>query len=180
MTELVIVIDGSEAEEAARMFDQFDHFLGRELTVAMEGSLAFVQSQVEARTPVNFGTLRASITHEIDTPFPDLTGYVATPKGSEADPYARVIEYGRKPGSKPPPVAAIQLWATRKLQIPEDEIEAVSRFIALAIGHRGFSPEWDVGPTGARMFEEGAAVSEPHIIQLFTNAVKRAVDRFKV
>jgi len=175
--DLVITIDASEAEEAARFFDQFDEFLAQDLNVAMEASLQFVEGQVAGRTPVGVtGNLQKSITHKIETPFPNMTGYVFSPLAD----YARVIEYGRTPGAKPPPVDAIQLWVTRKLQVPEESIEEVSRLIALAIGHRGFSPEWDVGPTGAKMFEEATEVSTPYVVQQFANAVDQAVRRFKV
>jgi len=51
--------------------------------------------------------------------------------------YAGVIEYGRRPGSKRPPVEAIARWAQRKFSMPYPQARRVSFAIARSIGRRG-------------------------------------------
>ena len=52
--------------------------------------------------------------------------------------YAPVIELGRRPGQRRPPVAPIALWARRILGLPSDEAERAAYAISIAIGRRGF------------------------------------------
>ena len=52
-------------------------------------------------------------------------------------PYSSVIEYGRRPGSKPPPPAPIQRWLQRRLGMDEKEAQSVAWLVARAIGYRG-------------------------------------------
>lgn len=172
MTELILNIDASEVYKAAQDLNQLEAILAEELNVAMESSLQLLEGQVVARTPVDTGALRDSINHGIDAPFPNLLGYVGSPR----DPYARVIEYGRTPGSRPPPVDAIRLWVERKLNVPEEEVLGVAWLIAQHIGLYGFTTI----PEGARMFEESTETSAPFINQIFRNAVQKTANRLKI
>lgn len=52
-------------------------------------------------------------------------------------PYAAVIEYGRRPGSRPPPSEPIARWAQRKLRLPYEQAKGVAFAIARSIGRRG-------------------------------------------
>lgn len=52
-------------------------------------------------------------------------------------PYAAVIEYGRTPGSKPPPVEPIARWAQRRLRLPYEQARGIAFAIARSIGRRG-------------------------------------------
>ena len=52
-------------------------------------------------------------------------------------PYAGVIEYGRRPGARPPPTKAIARWAQRKFGIPYKEARGIAFMIARSIGRRG-------------------------------------------
>ena len=56
-------------------------------------------------------------------------------------PYAAVIEYGRRPGAKAPPYAAILDWVRSKLvgngEIEEWEAEGVAKAIQISIGRKG-------------------------------------------
>lgn len=54
-------------------------------------------------------------------------------------PYAAVIEYGRRPGSKPPPVEPIARWAQRRLRLPYEQAKGVAFAIARSIGRRGLT-----------------------------------------
>lgn len=52
-------------------------------------------------------------------------------------PYAAVIEYGRTPGSRPPPVEPIARWAQRRLSLPYEQARGIAFGIARSIGRRG-------------------------------------------
>jgi hypothetical protein len=54
-------------------------------------------------------------------------------------PYAIVIDQGRTPGARRPPVAPIALWVRRKLDIHQD-VQRVAFLLARAIGRRGIAP----------------------------------------
>jgi hypothetical protein len=152
-------------EETAASVDAYPQFVSQELNVAMEAALQLLEGQVAARTPVNTGQLRQSITHQILSPFPNLIGQVGSPL-----PYAPVMEEGRRPGAKMPPVDAIKLWVVRKLGIPPEEADGVAFVIARSIARKGIE--------GRHMFQEGLEVSEPHINRLFDDAIARSVARF--
>ena len=169
---LVLDIDLSDINEAVADLETFPLDLSRELTLAMNLSLEFVKGQVAVRTPVNAGTLRDSLNHQIVSPFPNLVGAVGSPLQ-----YAETIEKGRRPGSKMPPVDAIALWAVRKLGLSPEEAEGAAWAIAKHIAKHGFSPRGEVGPTGKKMFKEGYEAATPHVNQLFDSAVARATAR---
>ena len=167
---LILDIDLSGIDETKANIVGYPADLSRELNVAMASSLSLLKQAVADRTPVDTDKLRGGITSETISVFPDLVGSVS----SGDIPYAPVIEHGRTPGSRMPPVDAIKLWVIRKLQLPEDEVEGAAWAIAKSIAKHGFSPEHDVGPTGAKMFTKGLEASEPYINQLFNSAVARA------
>ena len=52
-------------------------------------------------------------------------------------PAADVIERGRRPGSRPPPVNAIKQWAKRRIGLSEAEAEKAKWPISMAIAKRG-------------------------------------------
>ena len=162
---LILDLDISGLQDATADLEAYPQWLGKELTVAMESGLQLLEGQVAERTPVNFGTLRGSISHQIMSPFPNLIGRVGSPL-----PYAIVMEEGRKPGARMPPVDAIKLWVVRKLQVPPDEAESVAWAVAKSIAKKGIE--------GKHMFKEGLEASEPHIKRLFDSAIGRATQRF--
>jgi hypothetical protein len=171
--DLILDIDTTGLQDVLADVDAFPQDVARELTIAMESALQFVEKQVAARTPVNEGFLRGSINHLILSYFPDIIGEVTTPMD-----YAIVIERGRKPGSRMPPIDAIQQWAVRKLGLSPDEAASAAWGIAKSIAKHGFSEKGEVGPRGKRMFEEGFEVSKPYVNTLFDNAIARSVARF--
>lgn len=52
-------------------------------------------------------------------------------------PYASIVEYGRRPGTRMPPVRAIVLWAKRRLGKKASEAASIAYAIAKAIARRG-------------------------------------------
>ncbi len=173
---LILDLDVSGLQDATADLEAFPQWLGKEMTVAMDKGLSVLHQQVVERTPTDSDTLRGGIYRENESPYPNLVGRVGAPAGAAA--YAIVIEKGRKPNSRMPPVDAIEKWVFRNLQLPPDEVEGAAWAIAKSIAKRSFSPEHDVGPTGAKMFKEGLEASEPHIKTLFDNAIARATQRF--
>ena len=55
-------------------------------------------------------------------------------------PYAMNIDYGRRSGSRPPPVAAITRWVQIKMGLPYPEAKKRAYPIAKLIGQRGLFP----------------------------------------
>lgn len=153
-------------------FEGFDEALAVYLNRAMNEALAYTEAQIVLRTPKYDGALQSSIQgHNVSSP-PNFQGIITTPLV-----YGIVIERGRKPGSRMPPLDVIQLWVSRVLNPPEEEIESVAWAVAKHIAKYGFSdaPEAQVGSKGARMFEEGLKASEAQINLSFENAVNRAL-----
>jgi hypothetical protein len=172
---LSLDVDVSGLEDLRADVDAFPQGLARDMGIAMDLSLHHLVGQVRKRTPVNVATLRNSIGQSTVSEFPNLVGRVGSPL-----PYSIVIEEGRKfgPGAKFPPIDAIKAWAVRKLGISPDEADSAAFLIARSIKEKGFSEKGEVGPTGARMFEEGLEAATPNINRLFEAAVARSVRRF--
>ena len=72
-------------------------------------------------------------------------------------PYAGVVEYGRRPGGRMPPVRPIARWAERKFGIPYEEALGISFGIAKKIQKAGIPGKHvltDALPTLSRAFEQ--------------------------
>lgn len=105
-----------------------------EITKAMNRSVLSVERSAKQVVPVDTGTLRRSITHEV-RPSP---GMVVGRVGSNV-PYARYVEEGRAAGSMPPPDALardLQGGWLRRHGIPNELAFVVAR----AIARRGIKP----------------------------------------
>lgn len=162
--DLILDIDLSGLEEVTADMAGFPTLLGREMTTAMDAGLQFLKGQIKVRTPVNEGKLKGSINHQIISPFPNLAGLVGSPL-----PYSIVVEKGRRPGQRMPPVDALAIWAIRVLGVSREESQRVGWAIAKHIAKHGTE--------GKFMFKEGLEASELQIQKLFDNAIARAVGR---
>ena len=160
---LNVELDFSEVERYAKRLGQNSELIDQELRRAMTESVITVEGQVVTRTPVNFGTLRQSISHSVRGQGIGIIGEVATPSA-----YGLPVEFGRKPG-KFPPLAPIELWVRRKLNVPEAQVESVAFLVARKIARSGTK--------GAFMFRDGLEASGPQIAKSFDQATKRIVDR---
>lgn len=76
-------------------------------------------------------------------------------------PYAVVIDQGREPGRRPPPVDAIALWVERVLGIGGAETENVAYVIARSIGRKGIK--------GRQFVAEGVEKATPRLDQIFAS-----------
>jgi len=98
---------------------------------AMDGSLDLILDWIVANTPVNLGLLRGSFAKDIYGQEADLHGEVVTPLL-----YGWPVEIGQEPG-KVRNVAAIKLWAKRKLGLSGKQLDSAAWAIAIAIGKKG-------------------------------------------
>lgn len=151
----------------------YSAIVSQELRSAMQESVLILESEVAQETPVNFGTLRAGIRGEVQTPFMGTVGVVGP-----GERYYKFVEDGRRPG-KFPPMKAIILWVRRKLkphvlarsiktrritkQLRGDAqlsaLERVSFLVARKIAEKG--------TTGAKMFAKGVKAKTPQILRRF-------------
>jgi hypothetical protein len=112
-----------------------------------------VHAEIVQRTPADLGALRASIHLEVSGFLDTLSARITTGMN-----YADVVERGRQPNRKPPPIAAILPWVQRNIPGVEDP-RAAAFLIARSIGRKGTE--------GAHMFEEGAKASQARVKALF-------------
>ena len=109
------------------------------LRSAMTESMLFLENRVAHGTPVDTVALRGSLFHDLRGRwFGGLRGVVASPLE-----YAPAVEYGRRPGGRMPPVAAIERWAQRVIGV-----RGLGYIIARSIARRG--------TRGAFMFQTAA------------------------
>lgn len=119
---------------------------------------ALVVEQIDAMGLTDTGGLRQSVnTRNI-------------PDGIEIRvdaPYAAVVEYGRRPGARMPPIEPIRLWAVRKLGMDPDDAAEAAFGIALSIAIAGTEPK--------RFFAKALGNLKP-IVQA---AIRRALKRYR-
>jgi hypothetical protein len=160
-------IDASEINELIKQFPEYADIVLDETEIAMISSLFMFQELIQAKTPVNFGTLRQSFIPSK----PLQRGQSITGNVSTSLAYGIVMERGRTPGSKMPPVNAIELWVRRKLGITGDESRGAAFVIARSIAKKGIKGVFMV----ENAFEEGS----PQAIKLFDLAIEKAVDKIE-
>ena len=129
------------------------------IRAALAESVALLEKEVRQRTPQGVGGtqsgLRGSIFGEIqESPF-SVRALV-----SSSLPYAVVVEYGRTPGRRMPPVAALIPWVRLRFGIAdESEAKGVAFAVAKVIEKEGM--------LGRFMFYQGATAAIPRIETIF-------------
>jgi hypothetical protein len=119
----------------------------RRLGAAMQESVVYLQGLVQAATPADTGLHRGSVFTEVrGTPL-ELRGVVASPLKSML-----VLERGRRPGQRMPPLGPIRAWLQRH---GGTEAAKLAFVVARSIGRRGLFPRQGK-PDGYRMFEQAA------------------------
>ncbi|MDE0331596.1 MAG: HK97 gp10 family phage protein [Nitrospinae bacterium] len=157
----------SQGEELWNASDETEVFrLARE---AMGEITEMLRREVITRTPVGAsGNLRGSIFPTIRGDIPgELRGVVAS-----RVPYARYVEFGRRPGGGMPPWregSSLYRWVVRNLESLDGDFESVAFLVARAIARRG--------SRGRRMFEraleENQSWIEGRIGQLMEEIARR-------
>ncbi len=128
-----------------------------------------LRREVMTRTPIGAsGNLRGSIYTEIRGEGRGaLRGVVAS-----RTPYARYVEFGRRPGGRIPPWregSSLYRWVVHKLDPPDGHIERVSFLVARAIARRGIPGR----RMFARAFEENQSRIEGRIRELLDEIARR-------
>lgn len=103
-----------------------------------------VESRVVALTPRGVGG-QAGLAGSIHGEVVETGGKTLAEIGTPLE-YGEVVELGRRPGQRQPPVDPIALWAMRKLGVSAEEAHSVGFVIARKIGREGFP--------GAHMFQQ--------------------------
>lgn len=128
----------------------------------LNGGVLIVERRVKELTPVNTGTLRSSIGHEIRGNGAEMQGIVGT-----AQKYAPFVELDTKPHW--PPFRPISFWVKRKLGVSGQALYAVTRGVQRKIARRGTK--------GAHMFERAFNETQDEIKNLWDEVWQRAIDR---
>lgn len=143
----------------------------REVVTVMDLVVRRLEGAVVAKTPKGVGGaagLAGSIFGEVRTMGQTILGVVGTPLE-----HGVVIEYGRRPGQKMPPLAPIELWARRKLGLDEEEAHSIAFGIARNIAKFGFLNH----PQGWGMFGKSLTELTPWIQQMLGTLPARIVAR---
>lgn len=83
-------------------------------------------------------------------------------------PYAPFVNYGRKPGRRPPVDAIVKWLALKPVDTGGRDIRQVAFAIATAIGKRGVKPKL--------FFERTVEAMTPRIEEIFTDELNRTIN----
>ena len=129
-------LDVEGLEEQLGKLNGFDQIARRHLRAAMQKSLVTIGSEVVPLVPVGVSArLKNSMGSTISELGPtNLVGRYGSSMRDEI--YPQVMEFGREPGTMPPPGSLLR-WVHLKLRPPEEEEERVAFLVARAIKRRG-------------------------------------------
>jgi hypothetical protein len=175
-------------EEQIRRLNAYDENSTKELTTAMNQSVVTLESAIKPLAPVYRGRLRGSIASEVKQ---EGVGSIVGKVGStlKNEEYPAVMEFGRTPGSKMPPLEPLIRWVhlkqiagnyrvkatktgkhtrvgTKDVQTAQDEQAAY--VIARSIARKGIK--------GLHFMSRGFDASKMQINEYFTQALKRITD----
>lgn len=152
--------------QTQRLLTQGGEVVHQAIVAGMDLTVQAVEAVVAERTPVDQGTLRASIYGRVVDQWPRIDGVVGSPLV-----YAEPVELGSRPHWPPP--SAIQGWVHRKFGLAGREMVRVAFLVARAISRRG--------TRGHFMFRQGLQYGErvgPQLIgQLVARAEREVSDR---
>lgn len=83
-------------------------------------------------------------------------------------PYAPFVEYGRKPGKRPPIDAIVRWIALKPVNTGDRDIRSVAFAIATAIGKRGVKPRYP--------FRQAADAMRPRVEEIFVDVLKKEIE----
>ena len=170
-------------DEVIALFEKFLSIVRRYLNAAMSSSVQVVKGGVKEEAPVYRGILRNLIGSEIEQRDTlSIIGKIGSTLKDEE--YPSVMEFGRAPGSTPPPLEPIIRWVHlkrltgsysvkthrrmgKKTDVQwEDYVSAV--FIARKIG--------EVGIRGRHYFQRGLEKTKAKVIDFFVQARDKIVN----
>lgn len=186
---LTLGIDTSEVDDFVVKFPVSGAEIAeKELDIALDDALGFIEGQVVDFMPTNTGIARGSVYSEnrgVEVDLLkgiDLEGFVSS---SDFEPKINAIEYGRAAG-KMPPVEAIALWVKQrglagvfsvktrkrlgsKAKKRKEDLSAAWA-IAIHIMRHGTKPQW--------VFKQAAEASEDYIDKVFNEAVDDIINHW--
>ena len=147
-----------------RMKDIPDNF-DRNIRKAMQESVTEVKKNIveEPSFPVFMGALRRSIGSKVSKEGSEVVGRIGSSLTNEE--YPAVMEFGRRPGTMPPPSALLR-WVELKLNPPAGQEMSIAFLVARKIKARGIE--------GRHFMEKGFEKSLTRI-QEFMNRAADAI-----
>lgn len=123
-------------EQLAKLRD-YNRIADKHLKSAMTRSVVALESAIVPEVPVGVSArLRNSIASEVIHEGPlSIIGKVGSTLKNEI--YPIVMEFGRRPGARMPPPAALERWVHLQLKVPAKDAPGVAFLVARAIAIRG-------------------------------------------
>lgn len=125
-----------------------------------------VVTETKQVAPVSFGHLRASIFSERPEGRAEKVRFVTSPL-----PYAIVMEEGRRPGARMPPIDPIRLWVRRVLRPAAADLENITFRVRRKIA--------ELGIEALHFFAQAAQASEDTVRDLFEYQIEALVRRLE-
>lgn len=171
-------IDWADRATVLAAVQAYPAIVAEEIRAAMSIAGDLVVAAVIDKSPVSDGTFTSSIS--ASEPLAGPYGWTVD-VGDNCN-YGEVLEYGRKPGSRMPPVSALTPWVwSHRRYFPGVETEAQAEGVALNIARkiaaRGFAPPHQ---DGWKMYQQAADDSGPaakQVRSVFKAARNRIVRR---
>jgi hypothetical protein len=138
--------------------------MGQGVKMLMGEAGQILEHTIGERTPRGVGGTRTGLAASIFSEVREQGTRITTITGTNKA-HAMPVEFGRRPGQRPPPVNALLDWVGLRFGISDPKQQRSLAFrIARAIGKRG-TRSMRNSPSGERMFEQGLAAAEPLILQ---------------
>lgn len=156
---------------------QFPEIAGTEFGDAMIVSVEKLLGDAQILSPVHNGLFRSSLDNAVVQKSPiDIRGSVFatapySPIIEGVDEAGNPTEFGRRPGTKFPPVAALRSWVERVMGLTGNDAARVAFLVGRAIVRRGIRPKRPL----ARALEKNI----PFIEKVFGDASNRVAKRLE-
>ena len=157
-----VVLEGFD--EQIRKLEDFDRIAAKHSRFAMQQSVVTVSSTIKPLTPVYRGELRRSIAGEVKQIGSRIEGHIGSSLSDEV--YPKVMELGRKPGTRPP-IAPLIRWVHLQLGVPNSRAAKVAAKVAFVIGKKGIK--------GKLFFKRGWEQSKSKVLAYFNTAGQKIV-----
>lgn len=152
-------------EEQIALLDRYDDIAIKELEHAMTISAKAIAYEASFGAPRWRGNLADSMTSRVTSFGSQVVGEVRS--SITNSPYPLVMEYGRRAGAKPPPVAAIRPWVADKLGDA-----SLAFVVARSIGRKGIKPR--------KFLWKAFLARQADVVALFQRAVENIAAKLAV
>lgn len=160
-------VEAEGLDEQMQLLEQFPEESQRELMLAMQKAVYTIESNVKPLVPVDRGRLRASIGSEV-TVISSLSIEGRVGPSMTGEVYPVVMEFGREPGSRMPPVEALEPWVRRVIQPDKKDVRRIAFLIARSIGKKGIKAR--------EYLKQGWERSKKDVTKYFAQAVENIAE----